>query len=323
MKRLSKAAAGLVCTLFAATATAASDFPTRPITLVVPFAAGGSTDGLARALGTRLSERLGQSVVIDNKPGAAGSIGATFVAKADADGHTLLVATTSTHSILPLLRKLPYDSEKDFSAISGLGIAPNVLVVSPTLGVSSVQDLIALAKRKPGSLSYSSSGTGTITHLIGEHFVQRAGIEATHIPYKTGIQALADLSSGRISFAFDSVVWTLPQSQAGKVQALALATLERSPLAPSLPTLSESGLPSFVGTTWFGIMGPAGIPAPVIEKLNQSINQVLAEPDMQKQLHNIGAIPLGGSPDKLRQLIRDEMKQWQPVIEQAKISMEQ
>ncbi len=301
----------------------AQTFPSQSLTLVVPYAAGGSSDALARALGQAISKETGQSVVVENRPGGSTVIGAQALLSKPADGYSVLMIAASFVINPHLLAKLPYDSEKDFSAISGLGIAPNVLVVSPTLGVSSVQDLIALAKRKPGSLSYSSSGTGTITHLIGEHFVQRAGIEATHIPYKTGIQALADLSSGRISFAFDSVVWTLPQSQAGKVQALALATLERSPLAPSLPTLSESGLPSFVGTTWFGIMGPAGIPAPVIEKLNQSINQVLAEPDMQKQLHNIGAIPLGGSPDKLRQLIRDEMKQWQPVIEQAKISMEQ
>ena len=197
--------------------TSAQNYPNRPITIVVPFAAGGSTDALTRALSNKLGDKLGQTIVVENKPGAAGSIGAASVSTAAADGYKLLVATSSTHSILPLLRNLPYDSVKDFTPIVGLGVAPNVLVVSPTLNVSSVSELIALAKKNPGSLSFSSSGTGTITHLIGEQFLQRAGIDATHVPYKTGVQAIGDIATGRISFAFDSVVWTLPQSQIGKV----------------------------------------------------------------------------------------------------------
>ncbi|MBB5214467.1 Bug family tripartite tricarboxylate transporter substrate binding protein [Parapusillimonas granuli] len=303
-------------------AETAQNYPSRPITIVVPFAAGGSTDALARALSNHLGNKLGQSVVVENKPGAAGAIGAANVASAPADGYKLLVATSSTHSILPLLRELPYDSIKDFTPVAGLGVAPNVLVVSPTLNVSSVAELIALAKKDPGALTFSSSGTGTITHLIGEQFLQRAGIEAAHIPYKTGVQALGDITTGRVSFAFDSVVWTLPQSQNGKVKALALTSKERSALAPSLPTMSESGLPNFDAATWFGIMAPSGTPPSVVDKLNTAINDVLKDPAMLDQLRQVGAVPLGGSPETLGRLAGDEMQQWKPVISQLKIKVE-
>lgn len=309
---------GLPGSAMAAEAT----YPSRPITIVVPFGAGGSTDALARALSSRLSDKLGTTVIVDNKPGAAGAIGATSVANAPADGYTLLVATSSTHSILPLLRKLPYDSVKDFEAITALGIAPNVLVVSPSLPVNTVEEFVAYAKENPGKLSFSSSGTGTITHLISERFLQETGIEATHVPYKTGVQAVGDITSGRVGFAFDSVVWTLPQSKDGRVKALALSSLERSALAPDLPTVHESGLDGFEGTTWFGIMAPGGTDPAIVQKLNTAINEVLQDQAMQDQLRSAGAVPVGGTPEQFRQMITNEMTQWQPVIERANITME-
>jgi len=305
-----------------ATGRDAGGFPSHAITIVVPFAAGGSTDTLARSVAQKLGERLGATVVVENKAGAAGAIGAQAVAAAAPDGHTLLVATTSTHSILPALRKLPYDSDASFEPVIGLGTAPNVLVVSPTLPVANIAEFIRYAKQNPGKLSFSSSGAGTITHLIGENFKLLAGIDAVHIPYKTGVQAVPDITSGRVSFAFDSVVWTLPQARQDKVKALAITSAARSPLAAELPTLSESGLSGFEGITWFGIMAPKGVPAPVVGKLNTEINAILRDSAIRKQLEAQGAEPMGGPPARLSALMRAEAEKWQSVIKAAKITLE-
>lgn len=323
MKYLPLAVLG--ASLAAPTLTTARDvgaFPSHPITIVVPFAAGGSTDTLARSVAQKLGERLDATVVVENKAGAAGAIGAQAVAAAAPDGHTLLVATTSTHSILPALRKLPYDSDASFEPVIGLGTAPNVLVVSPTLPVANIAEFIRYAKQNPGKLSFSSSGAGTITHLIGENFKLLAGIDAVHIPYKTGVQAVPDITSGRVSFAFDSVVWTLPQARQEKVRALAITSAARSPLAPELPTLNESGLSGFEGITWFGIMAPKGVPAPVVGKLNTEINAILQDPAIRKQLEAQGAEPMGGAPGRLSALMHAEAEKWQSVIKAAKVTLE-
>lgn len=301
----------------------AQTYPERPIRIVVPFGAGGSTDALARVVGQQLQETLKQPVVIDNRAGAAGAIGGDAVAKAPGDGYTLLMATTSTHAVLPLLRKLPYDPIHDFVPVAAIATAPNVLVASPTLAVNSVADLIKLAKSRPDALSYSSSGNGTITHLIGAAFALQAGIKATHVPYKTGVQALADITGGRIGFAFDSIVWTLPQAQAGKLKALAITSARRSALAPDLPTVAESGFPGFEGMTWFAFMAPKGTPDAVVRILNREINALLADASVRKVIQAQGAEPLGGSPADLSALIRHDTERWGAIIRAGNIQLEQ
>jgi len=298
-------------------------WPERPLRLVVPFGAGGSTDALARIVGEKLSVALKQPVVIDNRAGAAGSIGAQAVAKAAPDGYTFLLATSSTHAVLPQLRALPYDVQRDFTAIARIATAPNVLVVSPALKVTTVAEFLQAARARIGSLNYSSSGNGSVTHLIGADFAQRAKLPTTHVPYKTGIQALPDLNGGQIDFAFDSIVWTLPQSQAGKVKALAIGSAQRSPLAPDLPTLREAGFEGFDGTTWFALMGPAGLDAKVVGELNRHINTVLRDPDLRAQFERQGAEPLGGSPRELERLVQEDGQRWAAVIKAGNIKIDQ
>lgn len=311
-----------VCTWLGGPALAA-DWPDRPLRIVVPFGAGGSTDALARILGEKLTAAVGQPVVIENRAGAAGAIGAQAVAKAPADGSTFLLATSSTHAVLPQLRPLPYDAVKDFTPIARIASAPNVLMVSPTLKAATVKELVQLAAAREGGLAYSSSGNGTVTHLIAADFVQRAGIRARHIPYKTGIQALPELNNGQIDFTFDSIVWALPQAQAGKVRALAIGSLERSPLAPDLPTMREAGFTGFDGTTWFALMGPAGLNPKIVAELNRHVNAVLRDPDLRAQFERQGAEALGGTPQDLDKLVREDSRRWANVITTGHIKIDQ
>lgn len=301
----------------------AAEWPERPVRIVVPFGAGGSTDALARIVGAKLSEQTRQPVVIDNRAGAAGSIGAVAVAKSPADGYTLLLATSSTHAVLPQLRSLPYDAARDFSAIARLAVAPNVLVVSPKLAAASVAEFLQAARQRTQPLAYSSSGNGSVTHLIGADFSHRAKLRVTHVPYKTGIQALADLNAGQVDFAFDSIVWTLAQSQAGKVKALAIGGAQRSRLAPDLPTLQELGFEGFDGSTWFALMGPAGLPAPVVQRINQLVNQALNDPDLKTQFERQGAEALGGSPADLERLVKEDGQKWATVIKTGGIKADE
>jgi tripartite-type tricarboxylate transporter receptor subunit TctC len=314
--------AAALCAAFGADAQT-TDWPDKPVRIVVPFAAGGSTDALARAVATKLAEALRQPVVVDNRAGAAGAIGAQAVARAAPDGYTLLLATSSTHAVLPQLRPLPYDAMKDFTPITRIATAPNVLVVSPTLKVSSVKDLVQLAATRDGGLSYASSGNGTVTHLISADFAHRAGLRARHVPYKTGIQALPELNSGQVDFAFDSIVWTLPQAQAGKVKALAIGSAERSPLAPDLPTMREAGFAGFDGTTWFALMGPTGLPAKTVAEINRQVNAVLRDPEIRAQFERQGAEALGGTPQELEKLVQDDGKRWAGVIAAGNIKIDQ
>lgn len=300
----------------------AQAFPSRPIKIVVPFAAGGSTDALARIVAQQLADRFKQPVTVDNRPGAAGAIGADAVAKSPADGYTLLMATSSTHAVLPHLRSLPYQALQDFTPIAEIGTAPNVLVVSPALNVTTLAQLAQLDKAKAGKLSFSSSGNGTITHLIAESFILSAGFKAVHVPYKTGVQALPDIVSGQVDFAFDSIVWTLPQSRAGKVRALAITSAKRSPLAPELPTVAESGFPGFEGTTWFGFMGPKGMPAAVTAELNRQIGQILLEPAVRKQFDAQGAEPGSGSAEDFSRMVRADNLRWGQVIASSRVKLD-
>lgn len=302
-------------------AASAETFPARPIRIIVPFAAGGSTDALARVIAQQLGGPLGQTVTVDNRPGAAGAIGADAVAKATADGYTLLMATSSTHAVLPHLRKLPYDPIRDFTPVAGIGTAPNVLVASPTLGVSDMAQFLKAMKAKDGRPSFSSSGSGTITHLIGESFAQAAGIKATHVPYKTGVQALPDIASGQVDFAFDSIVWTLSQAKAGRVNALAISSTRRSALAPDLPTVAESGFPGFEGTTWFGLMGPRNLSTAIVDELNTKISRILASADVKALLEAQGAEPMPGSSESFAQMIQADSQRWARVISSADIKL--
>jgi len=298
-----------------ATSVSAQSYPTRPIRLVVPFPAGGTTDILAREAGERLSATLGQPVVVDNRPGAGGNIGADLVAKSAADGYTLLMATVGTHAINPsLYSKMPYDHIKDFAPVVLVAGVPNVLEVTSSLPVNSVADLIKLAKEKPGQLNFASSGNGTSIHLSGELFKSMAGVDMTHVPYKGSAPALVDLVGGQVQLMFDNLPSSLPQIKAGKLRAIAVTSAQRAPALPNVPTIAESGLPGYEASSWFGIVAPAGTPPAVINRINAEINQWLRAPETAEKLLAQGAIAAGGSPEQFAAHIRAETDKWAKVV---------
>jgi len=306
-------------------AAQAQTWPARTITLVVPFAAGGGTDAIARVIAEKLGTRLGQPVVVENKAGAASAIGTAYVAKAAPDGYTLLMTTNSAMVILPLVQpagSLNYD-RSEFSLIGLTGILPNLLIVSPKVAASSVQELIAEAKARPGQLTFASSGAGTITHLIGELFKARTGIDVLHVPYRTGVQAAPDLMEGRIQYMFDNIIWSLPQIRAGKLKGLAITTRQRSPLAPDIPTVAESGVPGFEGITWLGLAAPAKTPDAVVARLDKELRAVLAEPDVVAKLAATGAEPpTAPGPDGMRALLAEDVARWQAILGDGKIKLQ-
>jgi len=301
----------------------AQTWPTRSLTLIIPFAAGGATDAIGRALANRMSQGLGQPVIVVNRTGAAGAIGANAVAKAAPDGYTILMATTSTHAILPLTQdKLEYNPITDFSEIGLVAIAPNILIVSPKVSANSVTELIAYAKQNPGKINFASSGQGTITHLIGELFVMEAGIKAVHVPYKSGVQSFTDLSDGRVQFLFDSIVWSLPQIRAGKLKGLGITSAKRSQLAPEMPTIAESGLPNFEGSTWFGLSAPARTPEPVLARLQNELKAALEDKELAKRLAVLGAEPAYLSGSDFAKMIGEDTEKWRSVISRAGVKMQ-
>ena len=305
----------LVATALLAGGASAQTYPTRPIRLVVPFPAGGTTDILAREVGDRLSRSLGQSVVVDNRPGAGGNIGADLVAKSAPDGYTLLMGTVGTHAINPsLYTKMPYDHVKDFVPIILVAGVPNVLEVTPSLPVNSVADLIKLAKEKPGQLNFASSGSGTSIHLSGELFKTMAGVDMTHVPYKGSAPALTDLMGGQVQLMFDNLANSTPQLKAGKLKALAVTTAKRSALAPELPTLAETGLPGFDIYTWWGFMAPAGTPKEIVAKWNAEVTRILSTPEMKAFFAQQGAEPAPTSPEQFSALIQSEIPKYARII---------
>jgi tripartite-type tricarboxylate transporter receptor subunit TctC len=312
--RLQRAALAVLLTVCVSGAWAQA-YPTKPIRLVVPFPAGGTTDILAREVGQRLSVTLGQPVVIDNRPGAAGNIGADLVAKSAADGYTLLMGTVGTHAInASLYAKMPYDHVKDFAPVILVAGVPNVLEVNPALPVNSVADLIKLAKAKPGQINFASSGSGTSIHLSGELFKTMAGVDMTHVPYKGSAPAITDLIGGQVQVMFDNLPSSLQHIKAGKLRAIAVTSAKRAPALPDVPTIAESGLPGFEASSWFGIVAPAGTPPAVIARINTDVNQWLQSSEAKEKLLAQGAIPTGGSPEQFATHIRAETDKWAKVV---------
>lgn len=293
----------------------APSFPKQPVTLVVPFPAGGPTDAMARVLALKLGERLGQQVVVDNKGGAGGSIAAEFVARAPADGYTLFFGTTGTMAINPsLYNKLRYDPLKDFAPVSLMATTMNVLVVNPQVPARNLAELVKLAKGKPGDITYGSAGNGSSNHLSGELFRTTAGIQISHVPYKGSAPALIDLLGGRITMMFDTIAQQTQNIAAAKVRALAVTGPRRSPLLPEVPTAQEAGLKDFDVTIWFGVLAPAGTPAPAIERINREIVAVMSTDEMKKRMQADGAEAHPTTPAEFAAMIRHDLAKWTPVV---------
>ena len=293
-------------------------YPSRPIRLVVPFPAGGTTDLLARAMAQKLSEALGQQVVVDNRPGAGGNIGSDIVAKSAPDGYTLLMGTVGTHAInVSLYAKMPYDAVKDFVPIVLVAGVPNVLVVNPALPVKTVADLIKLAKDQPGSINFASSGNGTSIHLSGELFKSLTGVQMAHIPYKGSAPALTDLIGGQVQIMFDNLPSALPHIKAGKLRAIAVTSTKRAPALPDLPTIAESGIPGFEASSWFGMLAPAGTPREIVLRINAEVNKALQAGDMKEKLLAQGAEAVGNSPEFFVEYIRSETTKWAKVVKDS------
>ena len=298
----------------------AQAYPARPVRLVVPFPAGGATDLFARALSNKLGERLGTTVLVDNKPGAGGSIGSDLAARAPADGYTLLLGTTSTHAVGPAITaRLPYDTVRDFTPVVHVGDAPAIMLVPLTSPSKTVREWIAHAKQNPGKLNYASSGNGTIVQLTAELFKSQAGIFVTHIPYKGTALAIPDLASGKVDVLFDSLPTGMPHVRDGRLRALGVTSLKRSPLAPELAPIADV-LPGFESNTWFGLYGPKSLPPDIVARLNVAVNQVLADAEVRANLARLGIEPAGGTPEQFAAMVEADAAKWKRIVVERKIT---
>jgi tripartite-type tricarboxylate transporter receptor subunit TctC len=297
-------------------------YPARPIRLVVPFPAGGATDIFARAVSQKLGEKLGASVVVDNKPGAGGTIGSDIAAKATADGYTVLLATSSTHAIAPSFgAKLPYNPVADFTPIAHVGNAPSIMVVPNTAPAKNVKEWIDYARTKPGRLNYGSSGNGTVVHLTAEYFKAQTGLFIVHIPYRGTALAMPDLISGKLDLIFDSLPSALPHVKEGRVKALAITSRKRSALLPDLPAIAEA-VPDFESNTWFGLYGPKGLPAELVARISNGVNQALQDADVKERLARLGIEPAGGTPQQFAAMAEADRAKWKKIIIERKIASE-
>ena len=301
----------------------AQTYPAKPVRLVVPFPAGGATDILARTISQKAPEKLGQQIVIDNRPGAGGTIGSDHVAKSAPDGYSLLIATGSTHSIGPIINpKIPYNVERDFAPVVYVAKTSSVLVVPASLPVKNLAEFIALAKSKPGQLNYGSSGNGTNSHLSGELFKAQAGVFLTHIPYRGTGLVFTDMMSGQVHMLMDNYVTAQSNIKEGKLRVLGVTSPQRLPFLPEVPTLNEQGLKGFDVSNWFGIYAPKGTPGELIAKVNSAFNQALQEPEMQKRLAILGATPTGSTPEQMGKMVADDTAKWAKLIRERKIVVE-
>ncbi|MES2840967.1 MAG: tripartite tricarboxylate transporter substrate binding protein [Pseudomonadota bacterium] len=303
----------------AGTSAMAQSWPTRSISLIVPFAAGGTTDVLARALADKLSQSLGQPVVVESKPGAGATIGADFVAKARPDGHTLLMGAVHHTIASSVYKKLPYDFAKDLAPITTVALVPNVLVVNASTPAKNVNELVALLKASPGKLAYGSNGNGTAQHLIGTQFQNQTGTDVIHIPYKGSGPLSTDLLGGQIMMSFDTITPVLPHIKAGKLRALAVTTAKRSAALPDVPTLEEAGLKGFNIGTWFGVLAPAATPQDIVTRLNAEMVKVIQSPEFRSRMAEIGAEPIGDTSAQMAQQIANETEKFGKLVKEAKV----
>lgn len=301
----------------------AQTYPSKPITLVIPFPPGGPTDLVARVLAKKLGEQMGQSVVVDNKPGANGNIGAMAVVKAPADGHTVLYNTSSITLSPALYKSLSYDVQRDLAPVALTAVVPLALVVNPNVPVSNVREFVAYAKANPGKLSYGSAGNGNVTHLAAYQFVQSQGLDATHIPYKGSAPADVDLVAGQIQFMTDTINSVMPFIKDKRLKLLAVTTSKRMSLFPDAPTLGETVMPGFEAGAWQGVMVPAGTPAPVVQRLNSEILKALKSPEVLEKLAQQGAEALGSSPEEYGAYVKKELARWASVVKSTGISLDQ
>lgn len=322
LRRIAQLAFSVAALAVMVGSASAQTYPSKPIRWIVPFPPGGSTDLLARVVGQKLTEAWGQQVIVENKGGAGGTLGAAEAARAPADGYTLLMGAihhTIASSVYP---KLPYDIQKDFAPITVVAIVPNVQVVNPSVPANSTKELIAYAKANPGKLTYGSAGMGTAHHLIGEQFNLQAGVNILHVPYKGSSPAVADLIGGQVLIMYDTVASCLPHIKSGKLRPLAVATAKRSSALPDVPTIAEAALPGFEVTTWFGALAPVKTPKEIVVKLNGEIVKILAMPDVRKRLLDAGAEPVGNSPEQMAAQIKKETGEFAKIVKQAKITVE-
>jgi tripartite-type tricarboxylate transporter receptor subunit TctC len=312
----------LALALAFATSAFAQSYPSRPIKIVVPYPPGGFNDTLGRTLAAKFSEAWGQPAVVENKPGANTLIGSDYVAKSPADGYTLLIVAFPFAVTPSLIRNMPYDTAKDFAPVVLAAQSPNLLVVNPSLPVKSVGDLIALAKAKPNSLSYASTGNGSSNHISMELFNSLAGVKIVHIPYKGSAPAVTDLLGGQVQLMFDNVPNVLPHVKAGKLAALAQTGAKRSPLIADIPTVAEAGVPGYEVTVWFGLVAPAGTPREIVQKLNAETLRILAMPDVRERFLAQGVEPVGSTPEQFGEHIRTQMAKWAKVVADAGVKAE-
>ena len=326
MKRTNPHAAAIMVSALlagaAGTVCAQAEFPSKPIRFIVGFAPGGGTDIVARVIGQKLDETWRQRVIVDNRPGAAQIIASELTAKATPDGHTIFLASAGFTITPAFNQKLPYDPVRDFSPIVMAASAPNVLVINPSFPARSVKDVLAAARAKPGQLTYGSGGVGAPSHLSGALFGALGQVQITHVPYKGSGPAMIDLLGGQLQMSFPDLSTVLPHLKSGKLMALAVTTPQRSAFLPEIPTVEESGLPGYEASSWFAVMGPAGIPKDVVLKLNATINRILNDPDMRTTLSAQGASVVGGAPQDLAKTISNEIAKWKKVVAAAGIKTE-
>ena len=300
----------------------AQQWPSKAISIVVPFPPGGTTDVLARTIAQDLSASLGQPVVVENKPGAGATLGADFVAKSKPDGYVLLMGAVHHTVATSAYKKLPYDFQRDLSPISLVALVPNVLVVTTGLAAKNPLEVVALAKAQPSRLTFGSAGNGTVQHLIGAQFEAMGGVDLVHVPYKGSGPLVTDLIGGQISMSFDTITPVLPHIRSGKLRALAVTTIKRSPALPDIPTLDEAGLKGFNLGTWFGLLAPAGTPPAIVDRLSQEVAKIIAKPEFRKKMDDIGADPIANTPSQMAKLIKDDTERFVKLVKDAKLTVE-